>query len=1084
MKRTLSCCFHDEPSLESLAPPPRISRSADRTQPLLRLGLDTLPPSTSTIDFLQLHELPAMDYISLTTRREFSSPEFSPAFSFTATGTTNSRQSDGQSEAAREIRRIFSGATESGSQSRRGKKCEAQILPTSPGKETSIALLKKRSSKLSKLSKRGSRKSEKLNKIGGTEFNHGTDVGQRRKNKEKAMIERDVREGSYDEDAEVIVPTAPRGSWQPLIIEEEDVQIIDYGLDRGYLEMLRRAQETPIIEAPSEASASPLGEIHRLDAMNEFMTTNGENSSQWPLQRSQSDPLARRVKVKEIYRVTDASHEMYKDRLSLLRKGSLGSMKESPPVSSSKSTRIPSIGEHDSNAEFCLPIPELPRDSGISLRDLDPSEASSTASQSTFTGFVRRASTLITPSRRESVINDPSSADKARNIVHVGTRSYSIACEHGGLEGVDGQHEHTPPTPSRTPLADDCEPSPTSFVTRTIRDIVIPPSRHQSRRSFSEAVASPFASRIKDLAETGRKELGDRAQLARKRSKSHSHEDHNNTRTQFNSFRQRFFSHGSPSLTCTSQQRNKPLTPPPRDEVPVNTCGQGANKVAKHRRIPSRGKKHNFEHRCFSKDSPDSSDSQGSACHTKSKKYPSRITPRQSRFKEIFDDDNQVPGTMPYSEEEESVHTPRTMLPKPRNISNNSSVLYLAPIRELTLPQSFDGNDGDIHFRTPNFGESPVINPADEGSAGWERALRMHRLDVASGYVEPSGFYRGRRSISQARVSIATPRHHLTPVISPGGSGRQSVLSQETRRARPSIFRPAGSGGVISVKSAKSVSSAGTRKQSRVPPTSPVSIPRPEGSWAKFPSHLREQRNGPAGFGDKVVARDFAESLITAVPASKPPTTVYKPLSFKQKFKKDLKDLFIDQSYGHRSSIAEGGEVRFPELEILPKLETHFPVEEDTSSPGSSNRSSNVPAITTRDADGIPAQIMFSRPSFSMRRKSSSVAPDVIVEIAENEEEANFLTTARLHVRRKSSSVAPDVVVEQAQESDDDSRSAYDAHWPMPRFDLHLHPADAMRPRSASSLPGMSHSDSPYGASSLSADDALNPVAIVIEPVE
>ncbi|EKG10815.1 hypothetical protein MPH_12071 [Macrophomina phaseolina MS6] len=129
------------------------------------------------------------------------------------------------------------------------------------------------------------------------------------------------------------------------------------------------------------------------------------------------------------------------------------------------------------------------------------------------------------------------------------------------------------------------------------------------------------------------------------------------------------------------------------------------------------------------------------------------------------------------------------------------------------------------------------------------------------------------------------------------------------------------------------------------------------GAWGRYPSHTREQRTGPAGATDDVRTRDFAYEpnpsivedgdstegeqhsrgamkRLTALRSKKKSTShsgmsKSKSMTFSRNFGflKHYIGLFRSQSeefrkhgHGHRSSIAEGGTLEHPELEMLPPV--------------------------------------------------------------------------------------------------------------------------------------------------------------------
>ncbi|KAK7625834.1 hypothetical protein IWX49DRAFT_564355 [Phyllosticta citricarpa] len=145
------------------------------------------------------------------------------------------------------------------------------------------------------------------------------------------------------------------------------------------------------------------------------------------------------------------------------------------------------------------------------------------------------------------------------------------------------------------------------------------------------------------------------------------------------------------------------------------------------------------------------------------------------------------------------------------------------------------------------------------------------------------------------------------------------------------------------------------------------------GAWSRYPSHTRELRNNSAGHADEVHARDFAYEIrlseiaesedgggetATGNKPSRSPTGYKrvstlgsasfkrrgknksrsslpksKSMTFGRSFLKHYIGLFRSQSeefrrhgHGHRSSIAEGGILEQPELEILPPVWSSAPI--------------------------------------------------------------------------------------------------------------------------------------------------------------
>ena len=109
------------------------------------------------------------------------------------------------------------------------------------------------------------------------------------------------------------------------------------------------------------------------------------------------------------------------------------------------------------------------------------------------------------------------------------------------------------------------------------------------------------------------------------------------------------------------------------------------------------------------------------------------------------------------------------------------------------------------------------------------------------------------------------------------------------------------------------------------------------GIWSRFPSHTRTERSSSAGPGDNVLIRDFAKSTS---PTDRGNASAGLLLSRPKKIKKNMKSrsmtfgrnvLYgIGRLYrthgtdyklpgtGHRSSVATGGSLEYPELEVVP----------------------------------------------------------------------------------------------------------------------------------------------------------------------
>ena len=113
-------------------------------------------------------------------------------------------------------------------------------------------------------------------------------------------------------------------------------------------------------------------------------------------------------------------------------------------------------------------------------------------------------------------------------------------------------------------------------------------------------------------------------------------------------------------------------------------------------------------------------------------------------------------------------------------------------------------------------------------------------------------------------------------------------------------------------------------------------------AWARFPSHTRKERTLSAGIADGVIVRDFAPSVHSKHSDDELSPTNSMTSSKKNRVKKRKKTKTATQARlkiwqkrmneifkpwmggsrkgetGHRSSIAPGGSVAYPELEMIP----------------------------------------------------------------------------------------------------------------------------------------------------------------------
>ena len=246
----------------------------------------------------------------------------------------------------------------------------------------------------------------------------------------------------------------------------------------------------------------------------------------------------------------------------------------------------------------------------------------------------------------------------------------------------------------------------------------------------------------------------------------------------------------------------------------------------------------------------------------------------------------------------------------------------------------------------------------------WDRALQAHQEEKASLFlpqnkdlaVHASPFRERSGSVSVRRASI----EGLDPAsrADDGSSTRVSTLcpTLQTPSEEPSeglytlVSRRSALVGRDDVSVGQEVATAFERQGDR---TDIV------GAWGRYPSHTRHDRTASAGKADNVQPRDFAleaaikfasvtddEDLID--PTERRPSTPLLPgekkkqkkvgsgriaksnsMTFGKTLMKNYAKMFRSQSTefqrhgrGHRSSIASGGILEHPELELLPHVWT------------------------------------------------------------------------------------------------------------------------------------------------------------------
>ncbi|KAF2085921.1 hypothetical protein K490DRAFT_67208 [Saccharata proteae CBS 121410] len=253
----------------------------------------------------------------------------------------------------------------------------------------------------------------------------------------------------------------------------------------------------------------------------------------------------------------------------------------------------------------------------------------------------------------------------------------------------------------------------------------------------------------------------------------------------------------------------------------------------------------------------------------------------------------------------------------------------------------------------------------DEANQVWERALQAHRDEKASLFLSPeqggtadraSSLFRERsKSVYRRRGSQfdteeselghdhAVPRqqkHHEHQMLDPWSSTETSGQARR-RKALAELLGedvpPDHIGPEIVFEAPSSVSSEPV-----------IEIDDSTlGAWSRYPSHSRDCRTGSAGESDRIITRDFAyEMRLTDLDSGDEETdgnakakkksvktgmTKNRSLTLGKRFFKEYFKMFRPQSHdflrhghGHRTSVAEGGTLEAPELELLPPVFAAF----------------------------------------------------------------------------------------------------------------------------------------------------------------
>lgn len=290
----------------------------------------------------------------------------------------------------------------------------------------------------------------------------------------------------------------------------------------------------------------------------------------------------------------------------------------------------------------------------------------------------------------------------------------------------------------------------------------------------------------------------------------------------------------------------------------------------------------------------------------------------------------------------------------------------------------------------------------------WDQALKAHQEEKASLFLPKNRDFAAYASPFRERSGSIMTRHSAndasapnTPDV-PNVSGSlfdpcfgASFALQEHNHGESSVRSPAPRRSAMTNADEKTYGRELSNAFENQGDSSDV-----VGAWGRYPSHTRDERTSSAGKPDRVESRDFAleaairfasaqnmdEDLID--PTARLPSIPLMPgekkrtkkigsgrmaksnsMTFGKTFLKNYSKIFKSSSTefrkhgrNHRSSIAAGGVLEFPELEILPEVGTQHPSDHFTARRRASDSNNEV---------GKP-QIHDSMATLRPRRNSSA----------------------------------------------------------------------------------------------------------------
>ncbi|KAI4265864.1 MAG: hypothetical protein L6R38_009126 [Xanthoria sp. 2 TBL-2021] len=314
------------------------------------------------------------------------------------------------------------------------------------------------------------------------------------------------------------------------------------------------------------------------------------------------------------------------------------------------------------------------------------------------------------------------------------------------------------------------------------------------------------------------------------------------------------------------------------------------------------------------------------------------VIPR-SRFPTTFTDEPNKRGSISEELHEDALDLDGGDLDKdgpPSPLLRRSSTEPRLNRFKRDAPASFDGS-GEWHLSPPSRQPTGLLvrqptglvarRPTgtlspDDGKSVWERALREHAAEdnvIARARAGSISYEIGRDDFKRRLGS-----RRFTRTSSPLGGITEDPWSQQRgRETEPGSGRVSPTQAVPDKKSPVRHSSPIQKVHRRTDAISPSGSVRSVDSWTRYPSHTFVERNGAATERDNIIARDFAGS-----PTSQPKMSKKKSrsMTYGKKVRHKITTFYTTRrsdlrryNAGHRSSIAFGGRLEYPELEIPPR---------------------------------------------------------------------------------------------------------------------------------------------------------------------